>query len=316
MNYYPLVSVCIPAYNAEKYIAEALDSVLNQTYKNIEIIVCNDGSKDNTAIILEGYFAKGVKVIQQENKGQCAAANAAFYASHGEFIKFFDADDILSPNFIELQVQKINGKHDVVASSEWGRFFKDDKNTFIKNPENVWKDMQPIDWLVDSLSNGQNMMQCALFLIPRKLLKKSGLWDERLSLINDFDFFIRVLLSAQKILFTRDAVLYYRSGVESSLSKQKSRKAYESAYLSTDLGILKLLQTEDSPRTRKIAADQFQIWLYQFYPNFPDLVLLAESKVKNYGGSSYPIPARKPIQVLAKLIGWKNWYSIKKMIKK
>ncbi len=84
-----LVSICMPCHNAGRYVAAALDSVLAQTYPNIEIIVVSDGSTDNSAEVLEGYRSRGVKVVHQENKGQCAAANRAFAESRGEYIEFF-----------------------------------------------------------------------------------------------------------------------------------------------------------------------------------------------------------------------------------
>jgi len=81
MSGQPLVSVCMPCHNAERYVGEAIESVLNQTYQNIELIVVNDGSTDRSGEVLERYKGRGVKVIAQENRGQCAAANRAFVES-------------------------------------------------------------------------------------------------------------------------------------------------------------------------------------------------------------------------------------------
>src|ERR1700733_5063516 len=100
----PLVSILMPCYNAEKYVAAAVQSALDQTWPNKEIIVVNDGSTDGSAEILEPYRNKGVKVFHQENRGQCAAANGAFRKSTGQFIKFFDADDLLEPETVRLQM--------------------------------------------------------------------------------------------------------------------------------------------------------------------------------------------------------------------
>lgn len=307
----PLVSICIPAYNAGKHIAAALDSVLRQSYKNIEIIVVNDGSTDNTKSILEDYNKKGVIVINQENQGQCVAANRAYAKSKGDYIKFFDADDLLSKDFIKNQINRMDGKTDIVTSAAWGRFTKNDLSDFKLNAENVWRDMRPIDWLVESLRDGPNMMQCALWLIPRQVLNRAGLWDERLSLINDFDFFIRILLSSQQVLFTENAILYYRSGINDSLSGQKSRKAYESAYLSTELGVKTIINFEDSERTRKVCADSFQLWKYQFYPKEIDLCKRCEEWIKKLGGSKYPFPSGGKTNVLCSLLGWKLTKRIK-----
>ena len=302
----PLVSVCIPIYNAGNYLSKCIDSILDQSYSNIEIILVNDGSTDNTAELLQQYIHHNkIVVIHQENKGQCTAANAAFKASKGALIKFMDADDIISKDFIKKQVARLNGRTDAVASASWGRFYNDDLSTFQLNPEKVWRDIKPIDWLVDSLWEGPNMMQCALWLIPRKVLHQSGLWDERLSLINDFDFFIRVLLVSNDVFFTEEAVLYYRSGIKSSLSAQKSRKAYESAYLSTKLGVESILAFENSGRTRKVCSDLFQLWKYEFYPQHMDLYKLCEAHIKNLGGSKYPFPAGGKTKLLSQIVGWK-----------
>ncbi|WP_304062830.1 glycosyltransferase family 2 protein [Pedobacter glucosidilyticus] len=300
----PLVSICMPAYNAERYILETIDSILKQTYTHFELIIVNDGSKDNTLSLLRQIEDDRIKIVDSENKGQCAAANLAFAHSTGDYIKFIDADDLISPDFLALQIEKITGNDTQIASAEWGRFYGDDLSTFKLNPEPVWKDMKPIDWLVDSFWNGPNMMQCALWLIPRKILEKSGLWDKRLSLINDFDFFIRVLLAADEIKFTKGAVLYYRSGINNSLSRQKSREAYESAFLSTKLGIENLLNFENSKRIRKISADNMQMWAYEFYPDHMDLYYQALDYVRKLGGSDFKFPSGGYTKLLIKFFGW------------
>ncbi|QNR85302.1 glycosyltransferase family 2 protein [Pedobacter riviphilus] len=291
MGIAPLVSVCIPAYNAEKYIVAALDSLSNQSYKDIEVIVVNDGSTDKTLDLLKAYQWDKLHVINQTNNGQCAAANTAFKLSKGEYIKFLDADDLLSANFIENQVKALEGTKDTIASSAWGRFYNDDMSTFALNKESVWRDMIPIDWLVESLAQGPNMMQCGLWLIPRNILSKSGLWDERLSLINDFDFFIRVLLTSKKIMFTENAILYYRSGLSNSLSNQKTNTALESAFLSAKLGVEHIIRFENSDRTKRICANVLKYWSYHFYPKAMILYQQSNRLIDSLGGSDYKFPA-------------------------
>lgn len=304
-SYFPLVSICIPAYNAEKYILQTLDSIYQQSYTNIEIIVVNDGSIDNTLKILLGQQKENLIIVNQENKGQCSAANQAFKVSKGSLIKFLDADDLISEDFIKNQVARLENNEDAIASSAWGRFYEDNLDTFNLNRESVWRDMEPMNWLVESLADGPNMMQCGLWLIPRKILSISGLWDERLSLINDFDFFIRVILSSKKILFTKDATLYYRSGVTDSLSAQVSRKALESALLSTKLGVGHILKFEDSVQTRKVCGNCLQGWKYIFYPREMDLYREANKIAANLGGSDYPFPAGGKTKLLSSIFGWK-----------
>lgn len=98
----PPASVVIPAYNAEAFIAESIESVLTQTYEPVETIVVDDGSADATAEVAAGY--REVTVIRQENAGPSAARNRGFAATSGEFVAFHDSDDAMTPDKLEVQV--------------------------------------------------------------------------------------------------------------------------------------------------------------------------------------------------------------------
>lgn len=105
----PLVSVVIPAFNAERYIRKTLDSVIQQTYKNLEIIVVDDGSSDRTADIVSTYQKQDSRLLllQQPNSGVAAARNTAIRFSNGEFVAPIDADDIWYPYHLEKQVRRL-----------------------------------------------------------------------------------------------------------------------------------------------------------------------------------------------------------------
>lgn len=312
----PLVSICMPAYNAARYIEEALDSVFRQSYQNIEVIVVNDGSTDRTADILAKMQHPALQVFHTANNGQCAAANLAYAKSTGQLIKFMDADDIISDNFLESQVKRIGNRNDVIASADWGRFYNDDLNTFTLFKDSIKGDTKPIEWLVASFQNDSAMMQCARWLIPKPVLQRSGVWDERLSLINDFEFFIRVMLHAAEIRFAEGATLYYRSGVPTSLSALKSRKGLESAFHSMDDGISYILAYENSPRTRLVAANSYQSYIYSFYPYQPDLLAIAEKRVRELGGATLLCYAGGLTLFFHKIIGWKLTRHIKLLFRK
>ncbi len=100
----PKISVVIPVYNAEKYLVQCLDSVVNQTFKDFEIICVNDGSKDNSAHILYSYAFKypNVKILEQRNSGSAVARNAGMDMARGEYIYFMDADDYIHPQLLEM----------------------------------------------------------------------------------------------------------------------------------------------------------------------------------------------------------------------
>lgn len=307
------VSILIPCYNAERYVAEAVESALHQTWPDKEIIVVNDGSTDGSGRILEAFRSQGVKVLHQENKGQCAAANYAFRESTGDYIKFFDADDLLEPRTIELQMERLAGSKTAIASAEWGRFYCDDLSTFKLNPESVWRDMNPLDWLVEAWKNARPMMQCALWLIPRPVLQRSGLWNEALSLINDFEFFSRVLCHTSEVRFTPGARLYYRSGIGGSLSGKKSRKAVESASASLLHGTSHLLGRRNDRVARRSCANLLQDFIYCYYPDHGDLHDKMEQRIEELGGSDLQPGGPPRFQRLRKFVGWKAARRIQRM---
>lgn len=294
----------MPCFNVGSYVADALYSVLAQTWKNLEVVAVNDGSTDNTLEVLRGFEACGVKIIDQDNRGQCSAANKAFEASTGELVKFFDADDIMSPEHIELQVNRLGPRRDAIAMSEWERFYKDPSGAIFK-PLRMYRDADPIDWLAEEWKNAQPMMQCGIWLIPRSILTRVGLWDERLSLINDFEFFARVLLGAKELLYTPGAHLYYRSGRPGSLSARMSRQDVESAFLSIMMGTQHLLNAEDSLRTRRACANVLQNFEYEYYPYHSDLRAKVRRKVAELGGADVTPIGPPRFQSLRRFIGWR-----------
>jgi glycosyltransferase involved in cell wall biosynthesis len=114
-----LVSVMMPAYNAEAYIAEAIDSVLRQSYRNWELLVVNDGSTDRTADIVAGYSDRRVKLFHQPNSGEAAARNEALSHVRGEYVAFLDSDDIFLTEHLELTVGHLQ------AHPEFGGVYTD-----------------------------------------------------------------------------------------------------------------------------------------------------------------------------------------------
>ncbi len=301
----PLVSVLIPAYNAAAYIRPAISAVLNQTYQNFELIIVNDGSLDQTAELVK-EFARGdsrIRFYEQANRGQAAACNFAYLQSRGEYIKFFDADDYMSENMLFDQVSLLQHHPDKLAYSAWGRFYGSDYQTAVFKPDASWRDLPPLEWLLANLGEGQQMLQAGTWLIPRAVLERAGLWDERLSLINDLDFFVRIVLASRGIRFSADTRLYYRSGIAKSLSRQMSREAAQSAKLSVELGAAAILKTEESARTKSLAARLFTQWAYSLYPHQKDLAEQLFEQAERLGGSNFMPPGGKLFRFAAKLFG-------------
>ena len=117
----PLVSVLMPAYNSELYIAEAIDSILNQTYTNLELIIFDDGSSDGTRKIIESYSdPRVVKVLSDQNGGVVRARNDIIARAQGKYIALMDADDIADPARLQKQIQALeSGECDICGSAQW-----------------------------------------------------------------------------------------------------------------------------------------------------------------------------------------------------
>lgn len=309
----PLVSILIPCHNAEEWLAETIESALAQTWKNIEIIVVDDGSTDNSLAIARQYQSNRIKVIHQTNCGQSASENHAYQEAQGDFIEYLDADDLLAPDKIERQIQLLGDVNsNFVAAGEWARFYQTPQEAqFIPQP--VWADMSPVDWLV-CLWEGHYMMHGAAWLIPRNIAEKAGAWNEQLSLINDFDYFSRVVLASQGVRFCWGAKTYYRSGNTNSLSGSKSLQAWNSAFLSLEAGTRNLLAKENSPRTRRVCATVFQRFIYEVYPDCPNLRTKAAAKVEEWGGSDEEPMGGKRFQQLSRVLGWQRAKRIQKFL--
>ena len=126
-----LVSVVIPVYNSEKFLAESIESVLNQTYKNIEVITIDDGSTDKSLDILQ-QFSDKITVISQPNQGLAVALNAGIKKIHGKWFKWFSPDDVLYPDAIEILVNEAKKlQENTIIYSNWELI--DEKNKKLRD---------------------------------------------------------------------------------------------------------------------------------------------------------------------------------------
>ena len=307
----PLVSIVMPAFNADRWIGDAIESGLAQTWPRIEIIVVDDGSTDSTVTVVERYLDRRVRLIRQANAGQSAAENTGLRAAQGDFIQYLDADDLLGQDKISLQMRRLADAPGCVASGEWGRFYET-PDTIVFRRERVWRDMDPIRWLAEAWTGGGPMMQAGIWLIPRVIAQRAGPWDERLSLINDFEYFTRVLLASEGVRFCDGARLYYRSGNPGSLASTRSPNAWQSALLSIQLGTRALLDREDTPETRHACADIFQGLAFDAFLEDAGVSRAAERAAADLGGSQIRMDGGQVFRVLERALGWKTAKRIKR----
>ena len=296
----PKVSVLIPCYNAEKYLGETLESVFSQTWPNLEVIVVDDGSTDKSGDVLRSFKRANLIAIRQSNRGQTAALNVCVGLATGDFVQYLDADDLISLEKISIQIDRLLEAPDCIATAEWGRFYRSPSETKF-NSYSEWRDLDPLDWL----AQGMRMMFPALWLIPIGIVRRAGPWDETLSLANDAEYFTRVLLNAEKVLFCKGARCYYRSGVRTSLSGAKTRSAWRSQERVIELCEARVRAREDSERIRQLFAIQWQLHAHAVYPYFPKLANQALQRAR----ALHPIQIRPggglTFSLVSHALGWK-----------
>ncbi len=299
-----LVSILIPAYNAEKWVAQTITSALSQSWTNKEIIVVNDGSTDDTLNVARRFESKSVKVLTQENCGASAARNKALSYAQGDYIQWLDADDVLAPDKISQQMQFSEAGHNSLQllSSAYGVFhYRIDKAKF--RPSRIWRDLSPSDWIVNNFSDGNAWMVPAAWLISRKITEKAGVWDERLSLNDDGEYITRVVLESDYVKFINSAKCYYRSIGYTQLSRDTSERGIQSLLLSLKLCIQHLRSFEDSEITRKAGVELLQMYTRFFYAQKPELVEEINSMAFELGGELKPPSVDWKVNLLGRLIG-------------
>jgi len=269
----PLVSILIPAYNAEQFIDDAIRSAIAQTWQRKEIIVVDDGSRDGTAEVAQRFASKDVVFVSKENQGAAATRNHAFQLSQGEYIQWLDADDLLAADKIERQLAALregDGKR-ILLSSSWGHFsYRTKRARFV--PTSLWQDLTPVEWLLRKMGEHQ-YMQTATWLTSRELAEAAGSWDTRLLSDDDGEYFCRVLLASEGTRFVPEAKVYYRVTPSSRLSHiGASDKKKDAMIISMKLHIQHLRSVEESKRVRKACLAYLQNWYVNFYPERPDLM--------------------------------------------
>ncbi|MBR2286487.1 MAG: glycosyltransferase family 2 protein [Alphaproteobacteria bacterium] len=203
MNKSPKISVIIPAYKTAKYIPACLDSVLAQTFTDIEIICINDGSPDNALEVFNEYAARDsrIRVMNQENQGICFARNNAIATARADYIFPLDSDDMIAPNCLEYLYNIITSKPKYSVVCPMGIRFD-------ATPGMLWK-LPPINYF--NMYGGRNGVHNSS-LFPKKLWEKYGGYCVELNRLGgeDYDFWLCFLDDNRKIYRTKLPLFFYR----------------------------------------------------------------------------------------------------------
>lgn len=213
----PEISVLMPAYNVEKYIGEAVSSILNQVFSDFELIILNDGSSDNTSEIIRSFDDERIIFIDDNiNKGKILRLNQGLSLSRGKYIAIMDADDISEKNRLLKQFKFLENNSNTGACGIWIHLFGE-KNEVIRNPVNN-------EEIYLHLLNG------CCFAMP--LIRKDIIKRHNLSFENDFwpeDYMLWIKLANLTNLYTIPEVLYYYRIHHSQISKSKKITISEGA---------------------------------------------------------------------------------------
>lgn len=209
----PKVSVIIPVYNTEQYLAECLDSVVNQTLKDIEIIIINDKSPDNSMSIISEYAKCGRRVIiidKPVNEGVGKARNDGLEKATGEFVIFMDSDDLYPNNNVLEKLYTAAKEHKVLVSAGLKEnLYEDGKVELLDNPiidyEMSFEQNSSMDYYDFQYDYGY---QC--FLIDRKMILENHITFPKYSRFQDPPFFVKAMFSAKKYFFIDEPVYRYR----------------------------------------------------------------------------------------------------------
>ena len=302
----PLVSILIPAFNSQEWIADTLRSALAQSWERKEIIVVNDGSTDQTLAIARQFESQGVRVITQSNQGAAAARNKALSLSQGDYIQWLDSDDLLAPDKIALQMKAVEQCRNkrMLISGPFGRFkYRYYQTQFI--PTALWCDQSPVEWMIRKL--GQNVyMQTATWLVSRELTETAGPWNTQMMVDDDGEYFCRVLLACEGIRFVPDSRVYYRAPWFGTLSHiGRSTKKIEAHWLSMQLHISYLRSLEESERVRAACLRYLQTNYIYFYPERSKIVEEVGRLAVDLGGQLHPPNLPWKYASVRSLFGWR-----------
>ena len=216
------VSIIVPVYNVELYIEDCLNSLLNQTYSNYEIILINDGSTDNSIEICSKYSNKKIKIFNQNNKGVSIARNVGISLATGQYIMFVDADDMVSKNYIENLITSIEETNtDMVVCG-----YTKEKTELVhkKNSQEIKGEIINANTMLENMMEN-NLQEGYLW---NKIFKKSIINDnslefkEGVNVWEDLYFVIEYLSKSNKIFTINEKLYYYRTREGSAVNRKET----------------------------------------------------------------------------------------------
>ncbi len=296
----PKISVIIPCYNQGKYIDEAVDSVLNQTYQNFEIIIVDDGSTDNyTKGLLENFKKPKTKVYRTENKGASSARNYGFRKAKGEYIQFLDADDFLDRNKFEEQMQvfKEKGKIDICYTNY--KYFIDENQQYLEPSLSVALSKNP---LKDFLYRWQRDLSIPIHsaIFRKKVWGKALPFIQGFGVAEDWIMWTTLAKNGSKFFLIDKTLAFYRIH-QKSMTHNKSYVMYWAtraiSYIADN--IIEKNELEEY----NIASENYvQKLIYDIYLSDKETEIARYQETLQSIYNSFSWKITRPVRILEKLV--------------
>jgi glycosyltransferase involved in cell wall biosynthesis len=318
----PLVSIIIPVYNAGRYLEPTIQSALNQTWTNLEVIVVDDGSTDGSLDVARRFKDSRLQIIVQKNRGSCAARNAGAQAARGEYLQFLDHDDLLAPDKIASQLKDwhLGLSKRTLFMGEIIRFYDTDDGTRHEIPPGAdyhpaflstypeFTSISAHDWLLRWWTLHLEVTPLA-WLISRELVQTTGPWEERyLSRLDDFEYITRLLLAADNVILTPNARAFFRTMVSGSMSsneQNQSIRAFQGQAVALNLCCDHLLTADRSLPARTACAALLMRFAYEVYPKCLPEVNAAEHRARSLDAPLPRCPGGRIVRTLSPILGWR-----------
>lgn len=252
----PLVSVCIPSFNNECSIAQTIDSILNQTYENIEIILIDNGSTDNTFNVMQKYLDKKIKIHRNDkNIGVVGNWNKCIEHATGKYVCIFHADDIYSPYIIEIQVKAFNESQDIAAVFTTG-YLMDDKQAIIGEISLPKINAIQIKYNFDSLFNNilshGNFLVCPSAMVKKEVYDNIGKFTDEYASCLDTDMWFRILKKYPIMVINKKLLLYRIGSIHTKVKKLIDRRGLFSTNSSCHFQIMDVYLNKYKNNGKKI----------------------------------------------------------------
>lgn len=238
-----LISIIIPVYNVEKYLPECIESVLKQTYENVEILLIDDGSTDNSGKICDEYAEKDtrIKAVHKENGGVSSARNKGLDIAQGEYITFIDADDFVAENYVQVLYKSLKQNNSDLSFCKYS-YFEDNNfkscEEILPNKIIVNKSSKEFrDFLTRFISYKNNFMGSSCRILYRKENVGAIRFNQEIKIAEDLLFVLKMIFNVGSLSFVKESLYFYR------VNRQSVSYSYKKNYLINQIVLYKEIKS-------------------------------------------------------------------------